>query len=60
MPTLKTNIKELKYYTTYAPADNKQRIRDIINLYENRTINNYKTALNTVKLLASKNYKVAD
>ena len=49
MPTLKTNIKELKYYITYAPADNKQRIRDIINLYENRTINNYKTALNTVK-----------
>ena len=33
MPSPKANIKELKYYIRSAPTDNKDKIRDIINLF---------------------------
>ena len=53
--TFKTNINELKSYVSRAPVDNKVRIRIIIRLYENKQIPNFKTVLNNVVLLASKN-----
>jgi F0F1-type ATP synthase alpha subunit len=53
--TFKNNITELKSYVSKSPVDNKMRIRKIIELYENKKIVNFKTALNNVLLLSSKN-----
>ena len=53
--TFKNNITELKSYVSIAPVDNKDRIRKIVELYENKKIVNFRTALNNVLLLASKN-----
>ena len=52
--TLKSNLAELKRYKSIAPAGNKHRIQDVIELYEQRKIPNYKSALNTVVALSSK------
>lgn len=43
------------YLTNCKENDNKYRIINIIKLYTNRKIFNYKTALNVIKLLASTN-----
>ena len=53
--TFKNNITELKSYVSIAPVDNKDRIRKIIELYQNKKIVNFRSALNSVLLLSSKN-----
>ena len=53
--TFKQNVNELKSYITKAPVDNRDRIKQIIKLYEDRKISNFKTALNTTLTLSSKN-----
>ena len=55
MPSFSSNIRELKGYTNSAPQTNRDKIKDVISLYEKKKIVNFKTALNTVMLLASKN-----
>ena len=52
--TLKSNISELKRYKSIAPAWNKSRIQYVIDLYEQRKIPNYKSALNAAVALSSK------
>ena len=46
--TLKTNIAELKSYAAKASKTNKDKINNIIKLYEERKIPNFKTAQNAV------------
>ena len=43
--TRATNIKFLKTLQTRAPRDNRNRIQEVIDRYESRQINNYKTCL---------------
>ena len=53
--TFKQNVNELKSYITKAPVDNRDRIKQLIKLYEDRKISNFNTALNTTLALSSKN-----
>ena len=46
--TLKTNIAELKSYAAKANKTNKDKINNIIQLYKERKIPNFKTAQNAV------------
>ena len=48
-------IQELKGDLKTAPDANKDRIRHIIELYQDKKIANSRTALHVVSLLASKN-----
>ena len=58
MPTMKSKLAELKSYIRNAPPGNKDNINYTITLYQNRAIFNFKTALNTVKALASNHQAV--
>ena len=49
--TRATNIKFLKTLQTRAPRDNRNRIQEVIDRYESRQINNYKTAQNAALAL---------
>ena len=49
--TRATNIKFLKTLQTRAPRDNCNRIQEVIDRYESRQINNYKTAQNAALAL---------
>ena len=51
--TFKSNVQELKTMKTRASTENKNKIQTIIELYENKTNPNFKTALNAVSALAS-------
>ena len=53
--TFKSNVKELKSHVAKSPIENRPKIDQIIELYENKQIVNFKTASNAVMLLASKN-----
>ena len=53
--TFKPNLRELKSYVRQAPSQNRAKIEHIINLYESKKIANFKTAINFVLLLSSKN-----
>ena len=53
MATVKANIDELRTYIAKAPSNNKTKIMHIIDLYEERRISNYETAISTVQLRAS-------
>ena len=53
--TFKRNISELKSYISQAPEANKSKIKKVIELYENKKIVNFRTALNTTLALASSN-----
>ena len=56
--TFKQNLSELNSYVVKAPEENKTKIKTIIKLYNNKQIPNIKTALNTVKLLATTNKNI--
>ena len=49
--TRATNIKCLKTLQTHAPRNNRNRIQEVIDRYESRQINNYKTAQNAALAL---------
>ena len=54
--TFKSNLSELKsYIKNKVPEGNRTKIEQIIKLYEDKKIVNFKTALNATKLLASTN-----
>ena len=53
--TFKRNLAELKLLKSLSPDPNKNRIQDLINLYEAKRIPNYKTAYNAAVSLASRN-----
>ena len=57
MPTFKSKLAELEKYMDNAPLSNVDKIDNIIDMYEDRKIANFKTALNVVKLLASHHKK---
>ena len=44
MPGFKTNVKHLKTFATMAPKANKEKIRNIARLYEEKRIPNYQAA----------------
>ena len=54
MPTVKSNIRELRDLKRRAPKDNRAQIDKIIDLYANRQIGNFKTAENIVTRLSVK------
>ena len=56
--TFKQSIVALKGYLLLAPNSNKDKIRTVIKLYEDKKIVNFKTALNTITWLASQNKNV--
>ena len=59
--SFKNNIKQLKTLSGAAPAANKAKIQNITDLYENKKIPNFKTALNlAVKLFSPSLYKTED
>ena len=49
--TRATNIKFLKTLQACAPRNNRNRIQEVIDRYESRQINNYKTAQNAALAL---------
>ena len=53
MSELKRNIILLNTLKQHAPAANKAKIQNIIDLYKNRSIKNIKTALTPINLLSS-------
>ena len=53
MPSFKDNVKFLNSFIVRAPEANKNKIQTIADLYVQRKIINFKTALNTTMLLAS-------
>jgi hypothetical protein len=53
--TFKRNLTELKSYVSRAPEANRSKIRDVIKLYEDKKIVNFRTALNATLLLSSTN-----
>ena len=53
--TFKSNLRELKSYVRQAPSQNRAKVEQVINLYESKKIVNFKTAINLVLLLSSKN-----
>ena len=57
---MKSRIEELETYFDIAPLFNLGRIEEIVELYEQRKITHYKTALNVIKLLASKDKRIID
>ena len=46
--TFKQTIVALKGYLLSAPNSNKDKIRTVMKLYEDKKIVNFKTALNTI------------
>ena len=56
--TFKSNILQLNTIAKQASDANKDKIQDIIDLYQNKKIPNSRTALNVAALLASKNRNV--
>ena len=58
MPSFKDNVKFLNSFIVRAPEANKNKIQTIADLYEQKKIVNFKTALNTTMLLASTNKSV--
>ena len=53
--TFKSNLRELKSYVRQAPSQNRAKVERVINLYESKKIVNFKTAINLVLRLSSKN-----
>ena len=53
--TFKSNVSELKSYVSRAPEAKISKIRDVIKLYEDKKIVNFRTALNATLLLSSTN-----
>ena len=53
--TFKQNLAELKRLKSSAPDPNKNRIQDLIDLYEAKRIPNYRSAYNAAVSLASRN-----
>ena len=56
--TFKSNILQLNTIAKKAPDANRDKIQDIIDLYQDKKIPNSRTALNVAALLASKNRNV--
>jgi len=52
--TFKENLKTLRGYRRLATTANIEKIDKIIDLYEENKIRNFRTALNTIQLLATK------
>ena len=52
--TFKQNLQTLRGYKRTAPSDNIENINKVIELYEAKQIRNFRTALNTIELLATK------
>lgn len=50
-----SNLNKLKAYIVKSSELNKDKIKNIINLYQERKIINFKTAINIIKLLLSTN-----
>ena len=55
----KSNLKELASYKAAAPKENRNMIQDLIELYYNKKIPNYKTVENVVTRLLSKSKNAA-
>ena len=49
----KSNVKQLSKLKSAAPSGNKGKIDNVIKLYEDKQIPNFKTALNTVVRLTT-------
>ena len=56
--TFKSNILQLNTIAKQAADANRDKIQDIIDLYQDKKIPNSRTALNVAALLASKNRNV--
>ena len=56
--TCKRNILQLNTIAKQAADANRDKIQDIIDLYQDKKIPNSRTALNVAALLASKNRNV--
>jgi hypothetical protein len=54
MPGINKNISLLNALKQFAPAANRGKIQNIIDMYKDRSIKNIKTAVQTVQLLSSK------
>ena len=54
MPTVKSNIRELRDLKRRAPKENRTHVDNIIDLYANRQIGNFRTAENIVTRLSVK------
>ena len=52
--TFKQNLQTLRGYKRTAPSDNIEKINKVIELYEAQKIRNFRTALNTIELLATR------
>ena len=57
MPSIKSKIAELEQYIAKTSKPHVDKVNTIIALYKNRQITNIKSALNTVKLVASAHKK---
>ena len=55
MPSLQSNVKELKGYLKTAPKTNKTKIQDVIDHYIEKKIKSFNKAQTAVMFLASKN-----
>ena len=55
-----TMIENLKHICSFARPENKQKINDIIELYSDNTLNNYRTALNIIHPLSSKDRRTSN
>ena len=53
--TISSNVKRIKTLRAYASPENRPKIDEIIQLYQDRKITNYLTAENAINLLKSKN-----
>ena len=61
MPSFKTNVKQLKSLIDTAVPANRNTIRKVAQLYEEKRIPNFRTALTTVvKLAVPSLYKKGD
>ena len=52
--TFKQNLQTLRGYKRTAPSDKIEKINKVIELYEYKKIRNFRTALNTTELWATK------
>ena len=53
--TFESNVSELNSYVSRAPEANRSIIKDVIKLYEDKKIVNFRAALNATLLLSSTN-----
>ena len=52
--TFKQNLQTLRGYKRTAPSDNIEKINKVIEVYEAKKIRQFRPALDTIELLATK------